>query len=143
SQLCEWRCDMNFSANRLVFIVGAFILALMAVDGLVQMNREAFSDFGMGQSAWVHADSAAALLLVGLVVGMVIGIGLFFAVLIWREKQLTEMPNEVDELIAELALEEEEEENPLFVEENSNEDPIESLDPWERPADWWKRSTED
>lgn len=130
---------MKFSANRLAFIIGAFILGLMAIDGLIQLNREALSDFGMGQVAWITADSTIALFLVGLVAGMILGIGLFFGYLVWREKSCAEAPNEIEELLAEIAREEQEEENPLFVEENSYEEPIESLDPWERPADWWKR----
>ncbi len=131
---------MKFSANRLAFIFGAFILGLMAIDGLLQLNREAYAGFGMGTSQWVNADSAMALFLVGLVVGLVAGIGIFFGYLVWREKRCTETPDGLDALLEEIAREEaEEEENPLFVEDNSFEEPIESLDPWERPADWWKR----
>jgi len=131
---------MKFSANRLAFIFGAFILGLMAIDGLLQLNREAYVGFGMGTNQWVAADSAMALFLVGLVVGLVAGIGVFFGYLVWREKRCTEAPDELDSLLEEIARKEaEEEENPLFVEDNSLEEPIESLDPWERPADWWKR----
>ncbi len=131
---------MKFSANRLAFILGAFILGLMAIDGLIQLNREAYSGFGVGTSQWVAADSAMALFLVGLVAGLVVGIGVFFGYLVWREKRLAETPDELDALLEEIAREEaEEEENPLFVEDNAFEEPIESLDPWERPADWWKR----
>tara|TARA_R110002096_G_scaffold85802_10_gene197881 strand:- start:7680 stop:8081 length:402 start_codon:yes stop_codon:yes gene_type:complete len=133
---------MNFSANRLVFIIGAFLLALMAIDGLIQLNREALSSFGFGSSPWVNADSAAAMLLVGLVAGMIIGIGLFFGYLMWREKQIAQSPDEIETLLAEIARDEESQ-NPLFVEENSMEETMDTLDPWERPADWWKRSNED
>lgn len=131
---------MRFSANRVAFILGAFILGLMAIDGLLQLNREAHAGFGMGTSQWVNADSAMALLLVGLVVGLVAGIAIFFGYLVLREKRCTETPNEIDSLLEEISREEaKEKENPLFVEDNSLEEPIESLDPWERPADWWKR----
>ncbi len=131
---------MRFSANRVAFLLGAFILGLMAIDGLLQLNREAHAGFGMGTSQWVNADSAMALLLVGLVVGLVAGIAIFFGSLVLREKRCTETPNEIDSLLEEISREEtKERENPLFVEDNSLEEPIESLDPWERPADWWKR----
>tara|TARA_R110000850_G_scaffold55877_3_gene132024 strand:+ start:1162 stop:1566 length:405 start_codon:yes stop_codon:yes gene_type:complete len=131
---------MKFSANRLAFIVGAFILALMAIDGLIQLNREAFSGFGFGQNTQVQAGSTAALFMLGIVGGMIIGIGLFFGYLTWRGKRNSEQPDEIEALLEEIAREEEEDENPLFVEDNQMEEPIESLDPWERPSDWWKQS---
>ena len=107
---------MKSTANRLVFIIGAFILALMAVDGLIQLNQTAMAEFGLGSSAWVAADSAAALFLIGLVAGMVLGIGIFFGYLVWREKKYSEEEDQVADLLDELAREEAEE-NPLFVEE--------------------------
>ncbi|MEM9017410.1 MAG: hypothetical protein AAGC68_10370 [Verrucomicrobiota bacterium] len=133
---------MKPTANRLVLIIGAFILALMAVDGLVQLNRAAMSEFGLGTSHWVNADSAAALFLIGLVAGVVLGIAVVFGYLMWREKKYAEEPDSLDTLLDELA-EEEEDENPLFVEENSFEEKAENLDPWEKPADWWKSTEED
>lgn len=132
---------MKSTANRLVFIIGAFILALMAVDGLIQLNQTAMAEFGLGSSAWVAADSAAALFLIGLVAGMVLGIGIFFGYLVWREKKYSEEEDQVADLLDELAREEAEE-NPLFVEETPMEDHSDTLDPWERPADWWKHDEE-
>lgn len=131
---------MKFSANRLVFIFGAFILALMAIDGLVRLNSSALSAYGFGESAWVTADSSLALFLVGLVAGMVLGIGIFFGYIVWREKKYSEENDEVAALLEEIAREEAASENPLFVEDNRQmEEPSETLDPWERPADWWKQ----
>ncbi|MCG8602342.1 MAG: hypothetical protein MI807_19515 [Verrucomicrobiales bacterium] len=131
---------MKFSANRLVFIFGAFILALMAIDGLVRLNSSALSAYGFGESAWVNADSSLALFLVGLVAGMVLGIGIFFGYIVWREKKYSEENDEVAALLEEIAREEAASENPLFVEDNRQmEEPSETLDPWERPADWWKQ----
>lgn len=133
---------MKFSLNRLVFIVGAFILALMAIDGLIQLNAAAFSEFGVGQSSWVAADSAAALFMVGLVVGMVLGIGIFFGYLVYREKKYAEEPEGLEALLDEISREEEE--DALFVEDNqADEQRAEKLDPWERPADWWKSADEE
>ena len=133
---------MKSTANRLVFILGAFILALMAIDGLIQLNKGAMAAYGFGSSAWVNADSAAAIFLVGLVAGMVLGIGIFFGYLVWREKKYAEEPNEIDILLEEIS-QEEEFDNPLYVEDNQADESSEILDPWERPADWWKSSDDD
>lgn len=133
---------MKFSLNRLAFIVGAFVLALMAIDGLIQMNKSVLGSYGAGESTWVEANSAAALLLVGLIGGMLLGIGSFFAVLVWRQKKLIEEPDQVDILLEEIAREEA---NALFVEEKRSDESnaSESLDPWERTADWWKNADEE
>ncbi len=133
---------MKFSLNRIAFIVGAFVLALMAIDGLIQMNKSVLGSYGAGESTWVEADSAAALLLVGLISGMLLGIGSFFAVLVWRQKKLIEEPDQVDILLEEIAREEA---NALFVEEKRSDESnaSESLDPWERTADWWKNADEE
>jgi hypothetical protein len=129
---------MKFTANRLVFILGAFILALMAIDALVRLNSSALSAYGFGESAWVNADSALALFLVGLVAGVVVGIGIFFGYIVWREKKYSEEQDEVAALLEEIAREEAAEANPLFAEDNlPMEETTETLDPWERPADWW------
>ena len=118
------------------------MLALMAVDGLIQLNQSALADFGLGASTWVAADSAIALFLVGLVAGMVGGIGLFFGYLVWREKKYAEEPDELDALLEEVSREVDLE-NPLFVDDAPTADEIpESTDPWERPADWWKSEDE-
>jgi len=150
-QLCEVGSllAMKSTANRLVLIVGAFILALMALDGLIQLNRSAQADFGVGVGTgpWVEANGAAALFLVGLVSGVVLGIGLFFASLMWRERRLLEEDaDDLEALMAEIeTLEGEEEQgfNPLFAEDAPTEDFAETRDPWEKPADWWKSGDED
>ncbi len=133
---------MNLSWNRLALVVGAFVLALMAIDGLVRMNDSAMADFGFGQGPQVEADSAAALFLVGLIAGVVLGIAIFFAYLVWREKKFANEPDQLDALLEEIA--EEEKQNALFVDENSfSDDRGESFEPWERSADWWKSADED
>lgn len=129
---------MKSTANRLVLIVGAFVLALMAVDGLIQLNQSAMAEFGYGESIWVEADSAAALFLIGLVVGMVLGIGIFFGYIMWREKKIAEAPDDLDALLEEIS-QDAERANPLFVDDPAAGEEIpEPTDPWERPADWWK-----
>lgn len=136
---------MNFSWNRLALIIGAFVLALVVVDGLVKMNASAMSDYGVGESPLVAADSAAALFLVGLVAGMVIGIGIFFGYLVWREKRYAEQPDEVALLLEEVAAEEKRNafHRDRDREESYGEEHAETLDPWERPADWWKRADDE
>lgn len=132
---------MKLSWNRLALIIGAFILALMAIDGLIRMNNSAMVDFGFGESPWVEADSAAALFLVGLIAGVILGIGIFFGYLVWREKRYAGEPDDLAVLLNEIA--EDEKKSALCLEDNSPEDRVESLDPWERPADWWKSSDDD
>jgi len=131
----------SFPFRRLAIVLGAVLIVLLAVDGAASMNS---ADFGIGTGSYVEAERAAALFLIGLVIGMITGIGTFFAYLIWRERKYREEPTEVDLLLEELAAEED---GPLFVEENtssysSSEEKSESLDPWERSADWWKQSEE-
>lgn len=138
---------MNFSWNRLALIIGAFVLALVVVDGLVKMNASAMSSYGVGESPLVAADSTAALFLVGLVAGMVLGIGIFFGYLVWREKRYAEQPDEVALLLEEVAAEEKRNafhrERDRDREESYGEEHAETLDPWERPADWWKRADDE
>ncbi|MDF1826330.1 MAG: hypothetical protein P1U68_16915 [Verrucomicrobiales bacterium] len=130
---------MKLSPNRLILIVGAFVLALMAVDGLVQLNKAGMAEFGYGESAWVAADSAAAIFMIGLIAGMVLGIAIFFFHLVLRERKLSEEPDELTALFAELE-QDEAEENAFFADETAQtEEKSEALDPWERPADWWMR----
>jgi hypothetical protein len=133
---------MKLSWNRLALIFGAFILALMVVDGLIRMNQSVMSDFGVGESTLVAADSAAALFLVGLIAGVLLGIAIFFAYLIWREKKYAEEPDQLDLLLEEIAADEKR--NALYVDDNAApEERAESLDPWERGADWWKTADEE
>jgi hypothetical protein len=133
---------MKLSWNRLALIFAAFILGLMVIDGLIRMNRSAMADFGIGESTLVNADSAAALFLIGLIVGVVMGIAIFFGYLIWREKKYAEEPDPLDLLLEEIA--EDERRDALYVEDSANtSDRGESLDPWERGADWWKTADED
>ncbi|MDF1850473.1 MAG: hypothetical protein P1U85_06560 [Verrucomicrobiales bacterium] len=134
---------MKSTANRIVLLVGAFVLALMAVDGLIQLNQSALAEFGYGESTWVQADSAMALFLVGLVAGMLLGIGIFFGFIVWREKQCTQETDDLDALLEEVSREADLA-NPLFVDESpSGEEIPEPTDPWERPADWWKNGEDE
>lgn len=134
---------MKFSWNRLALLTGAFVLALTAIDGLVRMQESVMADFGAGHGPLVAADSAMALFLVGLVAGMVLGIGLFFGYLVWRERRCAEQPDEVSLLLEEVAAEERRGAVYREREEAYGDEKAETLDPWERPADWWKQPDED
>ncbi len=132
---------MNLSWNRLALTVGVIVLSLTVIDGVSKMDFDAAESFGIGEGPLVAADSAAALFLVGLVVGVIGGIGLFFAFLVWRERQSREQVDEVAILLEEVAAEEKR--NAFHREESYSEERAESLDPWERPADWWKRADDE
>jgi hypothetical protein len=144
---------MRLTANRLFLLAGAFIIALMAIDGLVRLNQSARPYYGAGTGSWVEANSAAALFLVGLVVGVVVGIGFFFASLMWRERRLMEQEGAQDfeALLAEIENLDDEDESddpydfgrPMFGEDPPSEDFAETRDPWEKPADWWKSGDDD
>lgn len=132
---------MKLSWNRLALILGAVVLSLTVIDGLAKMSSSAAADFGVGTGPLVAADSAAAVFLIGLVFGVIGGIGLFFAFLVWREKQSREEVDEVAVLLEEVAAEEKR--NAFHREESYSEERAESLDPWERPADWWKNADDE
>lgn len=101
---------------------------------------------GSGGSG-VMADSALAVFLLGLAVGVPTGIGLFFAYLMMRERRETEQDRQVEDLMASL----EEGETPNspwngsasrrdFRQTTDAESAEEQKDPWERPSDWWRHA---
>ncbi len=125
--------------NTLAVIVGGTLIALFCADFIVQMREQTF---GMGISPDAAAESSAPLFLLGLVVGVVSGIAMFFVYIVMREKK---QHAEQDELA--LLLDEVSRDDTVFNEEewlSSNEMPevrednTQALDPWERGADWWK-----
>lgn len=136
---------MKSSWNRHALLVGAFVLALMMIDGITKMQDEVASDYGWGQGPLVAADSAVALLLVGLVVGMILGIVLFFGYLVWRERRCESQAQDEVALLLEEVAEEERRSRAIYAdrEDSFTEESGETLDPWERPADWWRHSDED
>ena len=100
-----------------------------------------------GNESAVAADNALAMFLLGLAIGVLIGIGLFFGYLVIRERRRAESSDQLDELFE--ALDAVEDPWALPVENRfqferdiesrePEEEPIESLEPWERPADWWR-----
>ena len=83
-----------------------------------------------------------AIFLIGLIVGVVSGIGMFFAHLMWHKKEVAEDTQELDLLLEEIALSEEDDFN-VFDEDSMVDEKAERSDPWERPADWWMNADED
>lgn len=99
-------------------------------------------------SSGVLADSALAMFLIGLAVGVPAGIGLFFTYLIFREKQETEQDRQMDELLASLA--EPSAKSSPWADSGREEHQTmdgeateERRDPWERPSDWWRHAEDD
>ena len=106
-----------------------------------------------GSEPWVTADSALAMSLLGLTLGVLGGIATFFACLILRERrQADEKRQDLAALFEALALDDSWEPtdpwgNPISSDRpaGSSADSDEALEaearePWERPADWWRQS---
>lgn len=100
----------------------------------------------MEATSGVFADSTLAMFLLGLAVGVPAGIGLFLFYLILREKQETEQDREMDELLESLAepvsdIDRDpwaaDSDSPQTMDAEASDEPG---DPWEKPADWWRKS---
>ncbi len=99
----------------------------------------------------VLADSALAMFLIGLAVGVPAGIGLFFVYLVSRERRETEQDRQMDEVLASLAESESKPSGPWAgfggdshqSTEGGGEVTEDLHDPWERPADWWRHAEDD
>lgn len=123
---------------------------MVITAGTAEASAFTASKGGFLKHSGVMADSALAMFLVGLAVGVPLGIALFFSYLMMREKQETEQDRQVDELLASL------EESDTFQsgpwsggsrDESSSsrqrlegEATEENREPWERPTDWWRES---
>lgn len=97
----------------------------------------------------VAADSALAVFLIGLAVGVPLGIVLCFAYLVAREKRPSPEALEIENLLASAAQGENVSENVWGLEEAGGRETFEPdgtedrRDPWERPADWWRHAGDD
>ena len=124
--------------GRIASFVGVLVILLLCADGAA------------GPGEQVAADSALAMFLLGLAIGVPTGIGLFFGYLILRERRQIEQPDELDSLLDELDSADQDpwstpadtgfrfDRDAAF--RDAEEEPIETHDPWERPADWWRDS---
>ena len=128
--------------------VGLGVVALSVVETRAAVTVAGFAPVetinGLG------ADSAMAMFLIGLAVGMVSGVALFFAYLVMREKAETEQDREIDALLNAISQSDgasrrvwgrgEDREAHESLETEGGE---ECRDPWERPADWWRHAGDD
>ena len=121
----------EFTWKNLAVIAGCGLVVLALIDTVIQ-GRNA----GLGAGSVVSSQSVLAFLLVGIIVGMVCGIVMAFSYFMWKEKKLQENPDDLTLLLEELSREE-----ALYLDEGSsfeNDDKGDTLEPWERPTDWWK-----
>ncbi len=124
--------------GQIASVIAALVLVLLCADSVA----------GTGER--VAADSALAMFLLGLAVGVPAGIGLFFGYLMLRERRQAEQPDDLDTLLESLEAEEDPWTPPAArgfqfdrdagFRDAPEEEPIETLEPWERPADWWQDS---
>lgn len=129
--------------------MGGAVLALGLVNGQA-MAVSAGSVGSVGGASGVMADSALAVFLLGLAVGVPAGIAMFFAYLVMREKRETEQDRQMEDLMASLE-ETEARDSPWngsasrrdFRQTTDVETAEDPKDPWERPADWWRHAGDD
>ncbi len=126
---------MKSPLNRTSLIFGSIILALVVIDGLIQLRSVG------GISSSIQPDSIAAVFLIGLTLGVISGIGMFFAHMMRRQKIVNEETRELDLLLEEISLTEDDDFS--FSEDSMVDEKAELNDPWERPADWWMNADED
>lgn len=134
---------MKFSWNRAALIFGAVILGLTVMDAWTRVPDATTGGNGAGQDSLIAAEGVAALFLLGLVAGLVLGIGLFFLYLLAREKEYAEKPDELETLLNEISKADLDQTQIAGNSFSDDEEHAETLDPWERPADWWKSVDED
>jgi len=116
---------------------GVLLIALALIDTAVHHWNGV--SFGRGVKSQPAGESALVFLMLGLIIGLLGGVILAFSYFMWKERQLAEKPDELEELLNELSKEE-----ALFIEEHNtsafdNDDKNPDLEPWERPTDWWKQ----
>lgn len=132
---------MKSRINKPTLVIGFFLLGLLALDGMARLHQSATP--GEGLIPHITAESAVAIFLIGLTVGMVGGIAAFFGYLVWKEKNVSAEARELDLLLEEIAMEQEAENLfPSSSDDSLVDETADSAEPWERDADWW-RSEED
>lgn len=135
---------MNRPIRHIAIILAMGIAGLLAMD-LIGQSHPAVSE-PLPEIGGVAADSAAAVFLVGLICGLLLGIGLFFGYLMLRERQENLQPDGMALLFEELnqlGADDFDDIDDYFGDEDAVEEHADSIDPWERPADWWKGEDED
>jgi hypothetical protein len=135
---------MNRPIRRIAIILAMGIAGLLAMDLIGQSHPRLSVPVPAAEG--VAADSAAAVFLVGLISGLVLGIGLFFGYLMLRERQESLQPDGMALLFEELnhlGTDDFDNLDDFIGDEEAVEEHADSIDPWERPADWWKGEDDD
>ena len=132
------------SLHPIAVIAGGLLIALIGIDVFVQAKD---ASFGVGVSTRVESESGLAFFIVGLIVGVLAGIGLFFTAIIMRERKQAAEQKELSLLLEEVSRDDTAFDMDEWMSSNNEmpeyqEDNTQSIDPWERSADWWKSSEE-
>lgn len=127
-----------FSWKSIAAYLGVALIAFAIIDTAFNWNSS--NSFGRGEKTQAAEETALVFLMLGLIIGLLGGVVLAFCYFVWKERQLKEKPDELEQLLSELSKSE-----ALFIEEHNtsafdSEEPKnpETLEPWERPTDWWK-----
>lgn len=121
------------------------VIVLLCMDVTAALEERLLGETGQ---AAIAADSVLAMFLLGLAIGVPAGILLFFGYMVYRERKRAQDPSTED---LDLVLDSLNARGEFFVSasdpfgeaEQPHEEPIETLDPWEKPADWWKHANGD
>ena len=125
----------------IVGIVLLVVTLLLCLDVTAAMEESLLGEHGR---SLIAANSVLAMFLLGLALGVPAGILLFFCYLVYRERQRAEELADED---LDLVLDSLTARGEFFLSSSNSlsradqpEEPIETFDPWEKPADWWKRA---
>ena len=125
--------------NTIAVIVGGFLIALICADLFVQVRG---TTFGHGVSSNVEAESTIPIFFIGLIVGVLSGIAMFFVFIVVRGRKQAVEDRELELLLDEVSRDDTSFDEAEWFSSNDTpevrEDNTHPLDPWERAADWWK-----
>ncbi len=117
--------------------LGGILLILMALDTVNQFRP---GIFGNGIDLHSASSSILALLLIGMIIGLIGGVAIAFGYFMWRERNVATQSDDVSQLLEELSRGQ-----AFFPNGKTSFEPDESknatgdeLEPWEKPTDWWK-----
>ena len=123
------------------------VALLMASPWQGAWAAPAHGSFGLRAPEGISPESAAAMFMVGLAVGVALGIAMFFGYLMWRERRETQQDRDLELLLNDLGDNRQGARNGVWGRETADnreryeqrgEASEERIDPWERPADWWR-----
>jgi hypothetical protein len=122
-------------------------IALLVVALLLCLDVTAALEerlLGETEQTFIAADSVFAMFLLGLALGVPAGILLFFCYMVYRERRRAQdlAAEDMDIVLDSLNAKSDffVSASDQFAEADQPEEPIETFDPWEKPADWWKHA---